>query len=96
MEHTLDDSEVGCSINLVTGEHYGPCKGSCGPDEEWEALAHFMGCTYEEAKVMLAAPKLLAALEAIVNLSGPSRSTFSEVPNAAIDDARDAIEEAKK
>ncbi len=30
----MDASEIGCSINLVTGEHYGPCKGSCGPEEE--------------------------------------------------------------
>ena len=26
-------NEVGCQVNLTNGEHYGPCKGSCGPEK---------------------------------------------------------------
>ncbi len=96
MEHTPEASEVGCSINLVTGEHYGPCRGSCGPDKEWEALARFMGCNDEQAKVMLAATELLSALEGIyrvaetASLPGPVPLSIAEV-----EAARAAIKAAK-
>ncbi len=29
----MEPDEIGCEINLVTGEHYGPCKGSCKGDD---------------------------------------------------------------
>ena len=29
----ISPSEVGCQINLITGEHYGPCSGSCREGE---------------------------------------------------------------
>ena len=99
MEHTPKDSEVGCSINLVTGEHYGPCKGSCGPDEAWEALARFMGCTDEQAKLMLAAPELLKALEhvrtTLDNIIGDNELIGAFLPPLLLD-VRAAIEEAAK
>ncbi len=25
----IDESEIGCQVNLITGKHYGPCRGSC-------------------------------------------------------------------
>ncbi len=37
-----DAAEIGCQINLITGEHYGPCKGSCGPAEEGDDMEHSM------------------------------------------------------
>jgi len=29
----VEIDEIGCSVNLVTGEHYGECKGSCKGEE---------------------------------------------------------------
>ena len=29
----MEIDDVGCSVNLVTGEHYGECKGSCKEEE---------------------------------------------------------------
>ena len=26
--------EVGCQVNLITGEHFGECRGSCGSGED--------------------------------------------------------------
>ena len=42
-----------------------------------EELAHLIGdCTYEEAKVMLAAPELLKALENLTRRAGQFPSTL--------------------
>ena len=103
MSDKPDTSEVGCSINLVTGEHYGPCKGSCGPPEAGDELARFMSCTYEEAKVMLAAPALLEALEEALDVldeTAEGDREFTIFWNQGIgkmvrDKARAAIEAAK-
>ena len=38
-----DGDEVGCQINLITGEHYGPCKGSCKPEKDpLQALSEYL------------------------------------------------------
>ena len=29
MSDVLSENEIGCQINLITGKHYGECKGSC-------------------------------------------------------------------
>ena len=33
-DYLAKGDEVGCQINLTNGEHYGPCKGSCGPEKD--------------------------------------------------------------
>ena len=33
-DYLVKGDEVGCQVNLITGEHYGPCKGSCGSEKD--------------------------------------------------------------
>ena len=33
IEHN-PDFEIGCQVNTVTGEHYGPCRGTCKAEPE--------------------------------------------------------------
>ena len=83
MEHT---SPFGGPKTCDWCEH--PATKSAGADGTF--IPRFHLCALHAS-----APALLEALKEIVSLSGPSRGVMSEVPTAAIDDARAAIEAAK-
>ena len=78
----MDASEIGCSINLITGEHYGPCKGSCGPSESAAELTpqHLQAIgttaidalTAESLRLRAVNAKLLKALEPFAALAEDS------------------------
>ena len=42
-DYLAGGDEVGCKVNLITGEHYGPCKGSCRPEKALlQALSEYL------------------------------------------------------
>ena len=39
----VESDDIGCQVNLITGEHYGPCKGSCRPEKApLQALSEYL------------------------------------------------------
>ena len=100
----MDASEIGCSINLITGEHYGPCKGSCGPSESAAELTpqHLQAIgttaidalTAESLRLRAVNAKLLKALEEIAE--GTVDRNHSEHCRWHRRLARDTIIEANK
>lgn len=65
----ITPEEVGCQINLITGEHYGPCKGSCKPDPD-ELRDDFVKLLKMIRNGGLASEKVIKAIAKVYGLKG--------------------------
>ncbi len=49
--------EIGCAYNMITGEHYGECKGTCGNPDTWaDKIFPKLNVEAEEWETLLTIP----------------------------------------